>query len=69
MFGVQLADVSTRCSSHPQGVSEARCENAGALQAWMLPLRAHAAQCRGQSASANVISAGAVGHSLLVSLW
>ena len=29
MFGVQLADVSTRCSSHPQGKSEARCENAG----------------------------------------
>ena len=31
MYGVQLADVSTRCSSHPQGISEARCENAGAL--------------------------------------
>ena len=31
MFGVQLADVSTRGSSHPQGISEARCENAGAL--------------------------------------
>ena len=29
IFGVQLADVSTRCSSHPQGISEARCENAG----------------------------------------
>ena len=26
MLGVQLADVSTRCSSHPQGKSEARCE-------------------------------------------
>ena len=25
MLGVQLADVSTRCSSHPQGKSEARC--------------------------------------------
>ena len=31
MLGVQLADVSTRCSSHPQGKSEARCENAGYL--------------------------------------
>ena len=30
-FGVQLADVLTRCSSHPQGISEARCENARAL--------------------------------------
>ena len=29
MFGVQLADVSTRCSSHPQGKSEVRCENDG----------------------------------------
>ena len=28
---VKLADVSTRCSSHPQGKSEARCEKAGAL--------------------------------------
>ena len=26
MLGVQLADVSTRCSSHPQGKSEARCK-------------------------------------------
>ena len=32
MFGVQLADVSTRCSSHPQGISEARCENVGAFR-------------------------------------
>ena len=32
MFGVQLADVSTRiCSGHPQGKSEARCENDGNL--------------------------------------
>ena len=31
MLGVQLADVSTRCSSHPQGKSEARCENDGNL--------------------------------------
>ena len=30
-FGVQLANVSIRCSSHPQSKSEARCENAGAL--------------------------------------
>ena len=29
MFGVQLADVSTRCSSHPPGKSEARCKNDG----------------------------------------
>ena len=29
MLGVQLANVSTRCSSHPQGKSEARCENYG----------------------------------------
>ena len=28
---VKLADVSTRCSSHPQGKSEARCEKGGAL--------------------------------------
>ena len=28
---VKLAGVSTRCSSHPQGKSEARCENAGVL--------------------------------------
>ena len=26
MLGVQLADVSTRCSSHSQGKSEARCK-------------------------------------------
>ena len=32
MFGLQLADVSTRCFSHPQGISEARYENAGALR-------------------------------------
>ena len=31
MFGVQLADILTRCSSHPQGKSEARCENDGKL--------------------------------------
>ena len=30
-FGVQLADVLTRWSSHPQGISEGRYENAGAL--------------------------------------
>ena len=60
MLGVQLTDVSTRCSSHPQGISEARCENAGA---WMLRLRASAARCRGRSASANVISVGAVAGS------
>ena len=29
MLGVQLANVSTRCSSHPQGKSEVRCENDG----------------------------------------
>ena len=29
MLGVQLADVSTRCSNHPQGKSETRCENDG----------------------------------------
>ena len=28
---VKLADISTRCSCHPQGNSEARCENAGVL--------------------------------------
>ena len=28
-YSVKLANVSTRCSSHPQGKSEARCENAG----------------------------------------
>ena len=37
LFGVQLADVSTRCSSH----LEARCENAGYLQAWLMRLHAH----------------------------
>ena len=31
VIGVQLADVSTRCSSHLQGKVEARCENAEAL--------------------------------------
>ena len=31
MLGVQLADVLTRCSSHPQGKSEVRCENDGNL--------------------------------------
>ena len=31
MIGVQLADVLARCSSHPQGKSEARCENDGNL--------------------------------------
>ena len=63
MFGVQLADVSTRYSSHPQGISEARCENAGALSAWMLRLHARAARRRGRSASASVISAGVIGPS------
>ena len=29
MLGVQLADVLTRCSSHPKGKSEARCRNDG----------------------------------------
>ena len=33
---LQLADVSTRCSSHPQGKSEARCENAGNLDTRVL---------------------------------
>ena len=27
MIGKQLADVLTRCSSHPQGKSEARCQD------------------------------------------
>ena len=27
MLDVQLADISTRCSSHPQGKNEARCKN------------------------------------------
>ena len=31
MLGVQLADVLTRCSSHPQGKSETKCENDGNL--------------------------------------
>ena len=31
MFSVQLANVSTRCSSHSKGKSEARCENDGNL--------------------------------------
>ena len=31
MLSVQLADVSTRCSSHPLGKSKARCENDGNL--------------------------------------
>ena len=30
-IGVQLADISTGCSSHPQGNSKARCQNAEAL--------------------------------------
>ena len=34
---VKLADVSTRCSSHPQRKSEARCENAGVLIGVALP--------------------------------
>ena len=28
MFSVQFADISTGCSSHFQGKSEARCKNA-----------------------------------------
>ena len=36
MLGVQLADVSTRCSSHPQGKSEARCEIDGNFYRHML---------------------------------
>ena len=52
MLGVQLADVSIRCSSHPQGKSEARCEIDGNLQAWLLSLRAHAVRCRGPSTNA-----------------
>ena len=47
MFDVQLADVSTRCSSHPQGKSEARCENDGDLQARLVCLHTHVVQCRG----------------------
>ena len=31
MLSVQLADISTRCSSHPLGKSEARCKNDGNL--------------------------------------
>ena len=48
MLGVQLADVSTRCSSHPQGKSEARCENDGNF----IGLRAHAVRCRGRRTDA-----------------
>ena len=29
MLSIQLADVSSRCSSHPRGKSEARCNNDG----------------------------------------
>ena len=32
MLGVQIADISIRCSSHPQGKSEARSEVAEALR-------------------------------------
>ena len=31
MFGIQLAGVLTRCSSHPQGKSEVKCKSAGDL--------------------------------------
>ena len=31
MFGIQLADILTGCSSDPQGISEVWCENDGAL--------------------------------------
>ena len=31
ILGVQIVDVSVRCSSHPRGKSEARCENDGYL--------------------------------------
>ena len=41
MFGVQLADVLTRCSSHPQGISEARCENAGVFIGCLQEADAH----------------------------
>ena len=37
---VKLANISIRCSSHPQGKSEARCENAGVLIG-MAPALAH----------------------------
>ena len=59
MFCVQLVDVSTKCSSHSQGKSEARCDNAGALQVWLLCLYSNAVQFRGQNACTNVISTGA----------
>ena len=29
MLGVQLANISTRCCSHPQGKSEVRCKKNG----------------------------------------
>ena len=54
---VKHADVSTRCSSHPQGKSEARCEKLVLLKAWLLRSHAHAAQCRGWSAGAISTSA------------
>ena len=38
MIGVQLADVSTRYSSHPQGKGEARCKNAEALDTVLIPI-------------------------------
>ena len=50
---VKLADISTRCSSHSQGKSEARCEKGGALIGVATVLaHAHAAGCKGWSAGA-----------------
>ena len=59
---VQIADISTRCSTHPQGKSEARCENDGNLKPWLLSLCAHAVQvwCRGRSLKAASASAAEV---------
>ena len=42
MLGVELANVLTRCFSHPRGKSEVRCENDGNLKAWLLNAEMHA---------------------------
>ena len=47
---VKHADVSTRCSSHPRGNSEARCEKVVLLYRRGYCAHAHAAGCRGRSA-------------------
>ena len=63
MFGVQLADVLTRCSSHPQGKSEARYEKCWCSIGVAAVLVRPCSLVQRSNTCADVISAGTVGPS------